>query len=61
MPNQTRTFEFVIERTELGWMILSDLEPLGPFFSKEHTLDLAQGMAAAMRQMGDVVVVRVKD
>jgi hypothetical protein len=60
MPTEARTFEFVVEKTDLGWMILNAFEPIGPFYSREQAVDLAEGMAAAMRQMGDRVVVRVK-
>jgi hypothetical protein len=60
MPPRDTPFEFVVENTERGWMILSESQPMGPFFSKEHAVDLAEGMAAAMRRMGDQVVVRVK-
>jgi hypothetical protein len=42
-------------------MVLGGLQSLGPFFAKEHAIDLANGMAVAMRAMGDAVLVRVKD
>jgi hypothetical protein len=61
MPNETQTFEFVVEHTRRGWMVLGGLQALGPFFAKEHAVNLANGMAVAMRDMGDVVLVRVKD
>jgi len=61
MQKEGHSFEFVVERTERGWMIFNGSNPFGPFFSKEQALDLASGMAAAMRAMGDSVVVRVKD
>ena len=61
MANETRTFTFVIEFIEGGWMVLGALAPMGPYHSKEQAVHLAEGMAAAMRLMGDEVVVRVKD
>jgi hypothetical protein len=61
MQSEGRTFEFLVEHTERGWMVLNGPLPLGPFFTKEQALDLASGMATAMRAMGDVVTVRVKD
>ena len=61
MEYEPRTFEFVVEHSDRGWMILSAPLPLGPFFSKAHALDLAEGMATAMRAMGDKVTVRVID
>jgi hypothetical protein len=61
MHDNGRAFEFLVEYTDRGWMVLNGSEPLGPFFTKEQALDLASGMAAAMRAMGDVVIVRVKD
>ena len=61
MSDENRTFEFVVEHTEGGWMIKNAPQPLGPFFSKAHAVDLAEGMAAAMRVMGDEVVVRIVD
>ena len=61
MQDGGRSFEFLVERTDRGWMIVNGSVPFGPFFSKEQALDLASGMAAAMRAIGDVVIVRVKD
>ena len=61
MPNEHRKFEFVVEHTDRGWMILDAQQAMGPFFSKAHALDLAEGMAAAIRAMGDEVTVRVID
>ena len=61
MPNEKPTFEFVVEPTRGGWMVLGGLQALGPFLAKEHAVDLANGMALAMRTMGDRVLVRVKD
>jgi hypothetical protein len=61
MPNEKQTFEFVVEHSKGGWMVLGGLQALGPFFAKEHAVDLANGMALAMRTMGDRVLVRVMD
>lgn len=61
MPQDKRTFEFVVEFRDGGWMIVNAPQPLGPFVSKEHAVSLAEGMADAMRRMGDEVVVRVQD
>jgi len=70
LPDETPVFEFLVEHTEHGWMVQSAPLPLGPFssraeagpfFIKAHAIDLAEGMAASMRQLGDQVVVRVKD
>jgi hypothetical protein len=61
MANQNRTFAFTVEFVDGSWMVLSAGDPLGPFFSKEQAVELAEGMAVAMRMMGDEVVVRVKD
>lgn len=61
MRNEKQIFEFVVERTGHGWMVLGGLQSLGPFLAKEHAIDLANGMAVAMRAMGDAVLVRVKD
>lgn len=61
MPKQNRTFEFVIEQADSGWMIVNGPCPIGPFFSREQATNLAEGMAQAMRQMGDEVVVRLKE
>ena len=61
MLKEHRTFEFVVEQTDRGWMILAAPQPMGPFFSKAQALDLAEGMATAMRAMGDLVTVRVVD
>jgi hypothetical protein len=60
MPIEKQTFEFVVEHTRGGWMVLGGPQDLGPFFAKEHAVDLANGMAVAMRAMGDAVLVRVK-
>jgi hypothetical protein len=60
MSNEKPAFEFIVELTARGWMVLGGQEPLGPFHAKEHAVDLANGMAVAMRSMGDNVVVRVK-
>ncbi|HZZ67312.1 MAG TPA: hypothetical protein VFE18_03985 [Phenylobacterium sp.] len=61
MTDKQRTFEFVVEYVESGWMILNSPEPLGPFITKEQAVHLAEGMATVMRQMGDEVIVRVRD
>jgi hypothetical protein len=61
MRHEKQAFEFVVEHTGRGWMVLGGLQSLGPFLAKEHAIDLANGMAAGMRAMGDAVLVRVKD
>jgi len=61
MANENRTFTFVVEVIEGGWMVLGAPAPMGPYNSKEQAVHLAEGMATAMRLMGDEVVVRVKD
>ena len=61
MPKEKQTFEFVVEHTGRGWTVRGGLQDLGPFFAKEHAVDLANGMAVAMRAMGDAVLVLVKD
>jgi hypothetical protein len=61
MADEKRIFAFVVEFIDGAWMVLGGDAPLGPFFSKERAVDLAEGMAGAMRSMGDEVIVRVKD
>jgi len=61
MDERKPAFEFLVAYTEQGWMVLNGAAPLGPFFTKEQAINLASGMATAMRAMGDVVIVRVKD
>lgn len=43
-------FSVVEEAT--GWFVKGG-DPLGPFFSKQRALDLAEGMVAAIRACGE--------
>jgi hypothetical protein len=61
MTEGARSFEFVVEHAEQGWMVLGGRQPIGPFVAREQAMDLALGMAAALRAMGDTVIVRVRD
>ena len=44
------TFTVVEEAT--GWFVNGG-DPLGPFFSKQRALDLAEGMVTAIRACGE--------
>ena len=61
MSESRRSLEFVVEDTDQGWMIFGGQEPIGPFFTREQAMDLATGMATAIRAAGDTAIVRVKD
>ena len=43
---------FTVVEEATGWFVNGG-ESLGPFFSKERALDLAQGMVTAIRAMGE--------
>ncbi len=43
---------FTVVEEPAGWFVTGG-EPLGPFFSKERAVDLAEGMVAAIRACGD--------
>jgi hypothetical protein len=62
MQPEKRPIEFVIKRRlDSAWMIYGSLDPMGPFHSREHALDLAEGMATVMRSMGDNATVRMEE
>jgi hypothetical protein len=42
---------FTVVRTAAGWMV-KDHSDMGPFNAKEQAVDLAEGMAAAIRSNG---------
>jgi hypothetical protein len=43
---------FTVVEEATGWFVNGG-ESLGPFFSRERALDLAHGMVAAIRAMGE--------
>ena len=43
---------FTVVEEATGWFVNGG-DSLGPFFSRERALDLAQGMVAAIRALGD--------
>jgi hypothetical protein len=60
MPSEKQAFEFVVEHTERGWMVLGGLQTLGPF-SQRNMPSTWPTAWAVMRAMGDAVAVRVED
>jgi hypothetical protein len=50
---------FTVVEEATGWFVNGG-DSLGPFFSKERALDLAQGMVAAIRAMGEEAEVLVE-
>ncbi|WP_331588419.1 hypothetical protein [Phenylobacterium sp.] len=50
-----------MERTLSGWVVQGPGRPFGPFHGKANALDLAEGMARAIRAGGGEVDVVVKD
>ena len=58
-PQKPCGFEFVVEQTDAGWMINGGDDALGPFHYRQQAVDLAEGMAQALRQIGEAAVVRI--
>jgi hypothetical protein len=58
-PQTPCGFEFVVEQTAAGWMVSGCDDPLGPFHYREQAVDLAEGMAQALRQIGETAAVRI--
>jgi len=58
-PGKPSGFEFVVELTAAGWMVKGRGGSFGPFHAREQAVDLAEGMAHALRQMGETAVVRI--
>lgn len=61
MTKSKPRFRFVVERTPSGWIVVGGDRPFGPFYARENAIDLARGMAEAIRAAGDTVVVEVRD
>ena len=53
-------FVFKVRRVPAGWMV-EDHFISGPFAAKDHALNLAEGMALALRQQGQNASVVVID
>jgi len=51
MEAQRAELVFVVRQGDGGWLI-DGPSTMGPFFSKDHALDLAHGMAQAIRSSG---------
>ena len=43
---------FTVAEKATGWFV-TGADPIGPFFSKERAMDLAEGMVAALRASGE--------
>jgi hypothetical protein len=43
---------FTVVEKATGWFV-TGADPIGPFFSKERAMDLAEGMVAALRASGE--------
>ncbi|HEY3949240.1 MAG TPA: hypothetical protein VGL85_09440 [Phenylobacterium sp.] len=61
MTDAQPKIRFVVERTLSGWVVQGPGRPFGPFHGKANALDLAEGMARAIRAGGGEVDVVVKD
>ncbi len=56
-----KSFVFKVRRVPAGWVV-EDHFTSGPFVAKDHALNLAEGMALALRQQGqDASVVVIDD
>ena len=49
---------FTIIEKPTGWFVIGS-SPIGPFMSKDHAIDLAEGMASSLRLMGQTADVRI--
>ena len=58
-PPKLSGFEFVVQLTAAGWTVSGRDGGFGPFHSRERAVDLAEGMAHALRQVGETAVVRI--
>jgi hypothetical protein len=58
-PRKPPAFEFVVQLTAAGWTVSGRDGGFGPFHSRERAVDLAEGMAHALRQVGETAAVRV--